>query len=61
MLAAQPAQVRKVDDLVGALLALGYRRPEAEAAAEEARRTSDVESDQLKLAIRALSRAEVRP
>lgn len=44
------------DDLVDALLQLGYRRPEAEAAAATAREQADDLGEQLKLAIRSLAR-----
>jgi len=49
--AAAPA-----DELVDALLALGYRRSEAEAAANDAREQADNVSDQLKHALRLLQR-----
>lgn len=44
------------DELVDALLNLGYRRNEAEAAAHEARGQADDVSDQIKLALRRLQR-----
>lgn len=44
------------DELVDALLALGYRRPEAEAAAEAARESADSVEGQLKAALRSLRR-----
>lgn len=45
------------DDLVEALLALGYRRSEAEAAAETARTEASDVSEQLKAALRQLRKA----
>ncbi|MFN8219450.1 MAG: Holliday junction branch migration protein RuvA [Fimbriimonadales bacterium] len=45
------------DELIAALLALGYRRQEAEAAAEGAREQADAVEDQLKIALRALARS----
>ncbi len=47
---------QKADELVDALLALGYRRQEAEAAAEIAREGATNVEDQLKLALRSLQR-----
>ena len=44
------------DELVDALLSLGYRRIEAETAAEEARRDATDVQDQLKIALRLLQR-----
>jgi Holliday junction DNA helicase RuvA len=44
------------DELVDALVALGYRRSEAESAANEARDTSDVVEDQLRHALRVLQK-----
>lgn len=44
------------DTLVEALLALGYRRPEAEAAAAAAKEQADGVEEQLKLALRSLVR-----
>jgi holliday junction DNA helicase RuvA len=44
------------DELVDALLALGYRRSEAEAAASNARETSENVADQIKIALRSLQR-----
>lgn len=44
------------DDLVDALLALGYRRQEAEIAANDARAESDVVEEQLKAALRSLKK-----
>lgn len=44
------------DELVDALLALGYRRSEAESAATEAREQATTVEDQLKIALRSLSR-----
>ena len=54
------APVRKVappaDELVDALLTLGYRRSEAESAANEAREQAGDVQDQIKLALRLLQR-----
>ncbi|HMS54385.1 MAG TPA: Holliday junction branch migration protein RuvA [Fimbriimonadaceae bacterium] len=47
---------RASDELVGALLALGYRRQEAEVAAEQARGEADSVEEQLKIALRGLAR-----
>lgn len=44
------------DELVEALLALGYRRAEAEAAAREAKGQAGTVEDQIKLALRSLAR-----
>lgn len=44
------------DPLMDALLALGYRRAEAEAAAQVARETSDQVEEQLRAALRSLAR-----
>jgi Holliday junction DNA helicase RuvA len=44
------------DDLVDALLALGYRRQEAEAAAEIARDEAEGVEQQLKVALKRLQR-----
>jgi holliday junction DNA helicase RuvA len=44
------------DELVDALVALGYRRPEAEAAAREARDQAETVEEQLKVALRGLAR-----
>lgn len=44
------------DELVEALLALGYRRSEIEPAAEAAREQSDIVEDQVKLALRRLAK-----
>jgi holliday junction DNA helicase RuvA len=49
-----PAQPE--DELVDALLALGYRRQEAESAANEARDKGDTVEEQLKIALRGLQR-----
>lgn len=46
----------KQDELLEALLALGYRRQEAEAAAAEARDQADDVSEQIKIALRGLVR-----
>ncbi|MBV6458297.1 MAG: Holliday junction ATP-dependent DNA helicase RuvA [Fimbriimonadaceae bacterium] len=50
------AIVHVADDLVDALLALGYRRQEAESAAAIARDESDSVEEQLKTALRSLQR-----
>lgn len=47
---------RAPDELVSALLALGYRRQEAESAAEQARNEAESVEDQLKVALRSLAR-----
>lgn len=55
----QPATTRPTapsDELVEALLALGYRRSEAEGAAQEAREAADDVEEQLKVALRRLQR-----
>lgn len=44
------------DDLIEALLALGYRRQEAEVAADEVRSEADSIEEQLRLALRRLKR-----
>jgi Holliday junction DNA helicase RuvA len=44
------------DEVVDALVALGYRRPEAEDAADQARRETDVVEDQIRIALRRLAR-----
>lgn len=44
------------DELVDALLTLGYRRSEAETAAQEARRQANDVQDQIKVALRLLQR-----
>lgn len=52
----RPSRSTNDDELVDALLALGYRRPEAEAAAEAARESADSVEGQLKAALRSLRR-----
>ncbi|MFY9232888.1 MAG: Holliday junction branch migration protein RuvA [Fimbriimonadaceae bacterium] len=47
---------RPSDQLVDALLALGYRRPEAEIAATRARDEAESVEDQLRVALRSLAR-----
>lgn len=47
---------KPADELVDALLALGYRRNEAEAAAETAREEATNVEDQIKVALRSLQR-----
>jgi len=44
------------NDLIEVLLALGYRRQEAEAAADEAMKTEGTVEEQLKIALRSLAR-----
>jgi Holliday junction resolvasome RuvABC DNA-binding subunit len=44
------------DELVDALLALGYKRSEVEAVAGEARESADNVEDQLRFALRSLQR-----
>lgn len=44
------------DELLDALLALGYRKPEAEAAAEKARAEADTVEEQIRVALRGLRR-----
>lgn len=53
---SRKAVVHVADDLVDALLALGYRRQEAENAAALARDESDSVEEQLKTALRSLQR-----
>lgn len=53
---ARTASSTKDDELVDALLALGYRRAEAETAASKARDEGDNVEDQLKIALRSLRR-----
>lgn len=48
------APIQKEDELVDALLALGYRRNEAELAADKARGQADKVEDQLRIALREL-------
>lgn len=49
-------KVEPADELVDALLALGYRRSEVEAVAEQARESADNVEDQLRNALRSLQR-----
>lgn len=56
MAARGPAHPVPVDEVVDALLALGYRRLEAETAARDARAQAETVEDQLKLALRSLAR-----
>lgn len=51
-----PAPRDASDELVDALLALGYRRSEAEGAAHEARQEADAVPEQLKAALRLLKK-----
>ena len=48
--------IAPADELVDALLALGYKRQEAESAANEVRDKADTVEEQLKLALRGLQR-----
>ncbi len=54
--ASQPVQSRGEDDLVSALLALGYRRFEAESAAQAAKESASGLEEQLKHALQALKK-----
>lgn len=49
-------QAHSDDELIDALLALGYRRPEAESAADKARTQADAVEDQIRIALRSLKR-----
>jgi Holliday junction DNA helicase RuvA len=51
-------EIAPADDLVDALLALGYRRPEAESAARDVREESDDLQSQIKAAVAVLSPAK---
>jgi Holliday junction DNA helicase RuvA len=53
-----PARAAPEDDLVDALVALGFRRPEAEAAAKDVREQSDELPVQVRLAVARLSPAK---
>ncbi|MFN3683066.1 MAG: Holliday junction branch migration protein RuvA [Fimbriimonadaceae bacterium] len=53
---ARRAPAAPDDELVDALLSLGYRRAEAEAAAEAARSQADGVEEQLRIALRSLAR-----
>ena len=44
------------DELIDALLALGYRRPEAEGAARDARERAETVEEQIKVALRSLAK-----
>lgn len=50
----RPVAAKRDDELVDALLALGYRRVEAENAAEKARDQAETVEDQLRIALRVL-------
>lgn len=52
--ASAAAAVASTDELVDALIGLGYKRTEAESAAQSAREEANDERDQLKLALRIL-------
>jgi Holliday junction DNA helicase RuvA len=52
--ASKPVAAKREDELVDALVALGYRRYEAEVAADKARGQADTVEDQLRLALREL-------
>lgn len=54
--ASKPKPMQVPDDVVDALMALGYRRQEAENAASVARERSDQLEEQIRLALRSLSR-----
>ncbi|MBN9502957.1 MAG: Holliday junction DNA helicase RuvA [Armatimonadetes bacterium 55-13] len=54
--ASVTAKQAPADELVDALLALGYRRNEAESAAEKAREEADAVEDQLRHALRLLKK-----
>lgn len=54
--ASLPSKAVVEDELVDALLALGYRRSEAETAATEAREQADGVEDQIRIALRSLKR-----
>jgi Holliday junction DNA helicase RuvA len=54
------AAVAAEDDLVDALVALGYRRPEAEVAARDAREESEDLQSQIKIAVAKLSPAKAQ-
>lgn len=51
---SRPIAAKKEDELVDALIALGYRRNEAEAAADKARGQAETVEDQLRVALREL-------
>lgn len=50
----QPVAIKKEDELVDALMALGYRRNEAETAADKARDNASTVEEQLRFALREL-------
>jgi holliday junction DNA helicase RuvA len=54
--AESPGRAAVDDELVAALLALGYRRSDAETAAQTARSQAEDVEGQLKAALRSLSR-----
>jgi holliday junction DNA helicase RuvA len=54
--ASLPTKALVEDELVDALLALGYRRSEAETAATEAREQAEGVEDQIRIALRSLKR-----
>lgn len=53
---SRPGRNAPSDDLVDALVALGYKRTEAEGAADYARGQAEVVEDQLKFALRSLQK-----
>ena len=53
---SRPGRAALADDLVDALVALGYKRMEAEGAADYARGQAEVVEDQLKFALRSLQK-----
>lgn len=54
--AAEPVRTSPPDELVDALLSLGYRRNEAESAANEARENADSVEEQLRHALKVLKK-----
>lgn len=50
----RPVAAKKEDELIDALLALGYRRVEAETAADKARDQAETVEEQLRIALREL-------
>jgi Holliday junction DNA helicase RuvA len=53
---SRPGRAAPADDLVDALIGLGYKRTEAEGAADYARSQAEVVEDQLKFALRSLQK-----
>jgi Holliday junction DNA helicase RuvA len=54
--AAPRKRVQPADELVDALMALGYRRSESESAAEQAREQAENVQDQIRMALRLLTK-----